>query len=104
ATFPGGRQVAVRPVWVSACTQRFHLAGFAYAAAWRGPSELATYSRFGLGDGLVITPASLNPAGPASPGVWVNLDTSRVDIAISQSANPIGKGTVNGQIWPISTS
>jgi hypothetical protein len=104
ATFPGGRQVSVRPVWVSACTQRFHLAGFAYAAAWRGPSELATYSRFGLDDGLVITPADLNPAGPASPGVWVNLDTSRVDIAISEGANPIGAGRVNGQIWHIRVS
>jgi hypothetical protein len=104
ATFPGGRQVSVRPVWVSACTQRFHLAGFAYAEHGPQPSEIATYDRFGLGDGLVIAPADLSPAGHTSPGVWVNLDTSRVDIAISQGANPIGTGTVDGQIWHISTS
>jgi hypothetical protein len=104
ATFPGGRQVSVRPVWVSACTQRFHLAGFAYAEHGLQPSEIATYDRFGLGDGLVIAPADLSPTGPTSPGVWVNLDTSRVDIAISQGANPIGTGTVDGQIWHISAS
>jgi hypothetical protein len=104
ATFPGGRQVSVRPVWVSACTQRFHLAGFAYAEHGPQPSELATYDRFGLGDGLVISPADLSPVGPARPGVWVNLDTSRVDIAISQGANPIGTGAVDGQIWHISVS
>ena len=61
ATFPGGRQVSVRPVWVSACTQRFHLAGFAYAEHGTQPSEIATYDRFGLGDGLVIAPADLSP-------------------------------------------
>ena len=101
ATFPGGRQVSVRPVWVSACTQRFHLAGFAYAKHGPQPSEIATYDRSGLGDGLVIAPADLSPADRTSPGVWVNLDTSRVDIAISQDANPIGTGTVDGQIWHI---
>jgi hypothetical protein len=104
ATFSGGRQVSVRPVWVSACTQRFHLAGFAYAEHGPQPSEIATYDRFGLGDGLVITPADLSPAGPTSPGVWANLDTSRVDIAISQSANPIGTGTVGGQVWHVRAS
>jgi hypothetical protein len=104
ATFPGGRQVSVRPVWVSACTQRFHLAGLAYSGARNGPSELATYSRSGLGDGLVVTPADLRPAGPTSPGVWVNLDDSPGDIEASQGAAPIGAGTVGGQTWHIRSS
>ena len=104
ATFPSGRQVSVRPVWVSACTQRFHLAGFAYAGAPHGPSELATYSRFGVGDSLVITAASQSPASPARPAVWVNLDTSRADIAISKLTNPIGTGTVAGMTWRVRTS
>ena len=64
ATFPGGRQVSVRPVWVSACTQRFHLAGFAYAEHGPQPSEIATYDRFGLGDGLVISPGRPEPGRP----------------------------------------
>jgi hypothetical protein len=104
ATFPGGRRVSVRPVWVSACTQRFHIAGFAYAGAKRSPSELATYSALGLGDGLRITLTDVNPADASSPGIWVNLDTSRVDIAISEDANPIGAGRINGQTWHIGTS
>jgi hypothetical protein len=104
ATFPGGRKVSMRPVWVSACAQRFHLAGFAYAGARNGPSELATYSRFGLGDGLVMTPADLIPARPASAGVWVNLDDSPGDIEASRGAVPIGAGTVAGQTWRIRSS
>ena len=91
ATFPDGRQVSVRPVWVSACTQRFHLAGFAYAGAPRGPSELATYSKSGAGDSLAVTSASLSSGGPAGPALWANLDTSRVDIAISSSRTRSGR-------------
>jgi len=109
ATFPDGRQVSVRPVWVSACTQRFHLAGLAYAGARGGPSELASYSRFApgnsvLGDSLVIASASPSPASPARAEVWANLDTSRVDIAISKLTNPIGAGTVAGLTWHVRTS
>ena len=104
ATFPDGRQVSVRPVWVSACTQRFHLAGFAYAGAPRGPSELATYSRSGVGDSLAVTSASLSSGGPAGPTPWANLDISRVDIAISKLTNPIGTGRVAGMTWHVSTS
>jgi len=104
ATWPNGGKVSVRPVWVSACAQRFRLAGFAYAAAKGGPSELATYSRLGLGDGLIVTPDQLSPAGPVTPGVWVNLDSSRGDVAASQAASPIGTGTINGQVWHIQVS
>ena len=112
AVFPGGRRLSVRPVWVSACAQRFHLAGFAYAKAPRGISELATYSGAGLDDGLVITPADLSPltpadltpAGPTSPGIWSNLDDSQADVAASEAQYPIGAGNVGGQIWHIRTS
>lgn len=111
AIFPGGRRLSVRPVWVPACTQRFHLAGFAYAGG-HGPNELATYSRLGLGDGLAITPADVNPLtppaltlfGPTSPGIWSNLDDSEAHIAASDAQYPIGHGTVAGQIWHIRTS
>jgi hypothetical protein len=112
AVFPGGRRLSVRPVWVSACAQRFHLAGFAYAKAAGDISELATYSRLGLGDGLVITPADLNPLtspaltllGPTSPGIWANLDDSQADVAASEAQSPIGAGNIGGQVWHIRTS
>jgi hypothetical protein len=104
ATFPSGRQVSVRPVWVSACTQRFHLVGFAYAGAPRGPSELTTYSKSGVGDSLVVTSASLSSRGTTGPALWANLDTSRVDIAISKLTNPIGTGRVAGLTWHVSTA
>ncbi len=112
AVFPGGRRLPVRPVWVPACGLRFHLAGFAYARAAGDPSELTTYSRSWLDDGLVITPADLNPLtspaltllGPTSPGIWANLDDSRAHIAASEAQYPVGHGTVAGQIWHIRTS
>ena len=42
--------------------------------------------------------------GPTTPGVWANTDKNRVDIAFSRDAQPIGTGTVNGQVWHIRTS
>jgi hypothetical protein len=112
AVLPGGRRLSVRPVWVAACGQRFHLAGFAYARAAGDVSELATYARFGPGDSLVITPADLNPLtspaltllGPTSPGIWANLDDSRADITASEAQHPIGAGNIGGLVWHIRTS
>ncbi len=36
-----------------ACGKSFNLAGFAFASPRNAPSEIATYSRYGLGEGLV---------------------------------------------------
>jgi len=105
-SFPGGRQVSARPVRVRACGTSFNLAGLAFADARRTPTEIATYSSFGLGDGLILdsNAAVWTVFGPTSPGIWINLDKSRADIAASQAATPIGAGTVTGQAWHVRVS
>jgi len=105
-SFPGGRQISARPVRVRACGTSFNLAGLAFADARRTPSEIATYTSFGLGDGLILdsNAAVWTVFGPTSPGIWINLDKSRADIAASQAAVPIGAGTVTGQAWHIRVS
>jgi hypothetical protein len=103
--FPGGWQETVRPVWVSACTQRFHLAGLVLPGPGRG-GEIDTYIGQGFDEGLSFVNGGSGTSlfgRPSAPGVWANLDTSRADIAASQAASPIGHGTVAGQIWHIRT-
>ncbi len=105
-TFPGGRRLTVRPVWVQACGQRFHLAGFAFSLPGPGVSRLATYARFGLDEGLQV---NFRIAGThAIPGMWADWNTSRADIAAAKASVPIGTGTVLGMIvayqdraWPV---
>ena len=101
ATFPGGRRLAVRPVWVQACGQRFHLAGFVFARPGRGVSTLTTYSKSGLGESLRV---NFRAAGAhAVPGLWADWDAARADIAASRAEMSIGTGTVAGMIWRIKT-
>jgi hypothetical protein len=104
-TFPDSRRVSARPVRVRACGTSFNLAGFAFGTR-RPPSEISTYTKYGLDESLVLNPgipmASLY--GANGPGIWANLDKSRSDIAASQDAYPIGAGTVSGQIWHIRVS
>ena len=98
-TFPNGRQISATPVRVRACGTSFNLAGLAYDLRHL-PSEIATYSRFGPDETLGVNFAiATNVFEPTTPGIWMNLDNSRADIAASQAGNPIGTGTVNGQIW-----
>ena len=98
-TFANGRSVAGRPVRVRACGTSFNLAGFAFD--WRHPlSEIATYNSLGLDQGMNVSFAMATSVNESTtPGIWMNLDNSRADIAASQAGNPIGTGTVNGQIW-----
>ncbi len=104
-TFPDGRRSSARPVRVRACGTSFNLAGFAFGTH-RPPSEISTYTKYGLDEGLVLNPgvpgASLY--GAIAPGIWANLDKSRADIAATLVATPIGAGTVNGLIWHIKVS
>jgi hypothetical protein len=103
-TFPSGRQISATPVRVRACGTSFNLAGLAYDSR-HVPSEIATYTRFGLGEGLNVTFAMATSVFESTtPGIWMNLDNSRADIAASQAGSPIGTGTVNGQIWHMWTS
>jgi hypothetical protein len=102
ATFPGGGRLAVRPVWVSACGQRFHLAGFALAWARGGISTLATYARFGSDESLNVHFSIAG--GQFLPGVWVNWDITPADVAASKAATTIGRGTVDGHVWHIRTA
>ena len=100
-TFPGGRRLTVRPVWVQACGQRFHLAGFAFSLPGPGVSRLATYARFGFDDSLQV---NFRVAGThAIPGMWADWNASRADIAAAQASMRIGTGTVFGMIWHIRT-
>ena len=104
-TSPGGRTITARAVQVRACGITFNLAGFAFAQR-HGPTEIATYGRFGLGDGLVVNTgsASVSMFAPTSPGVWSNLDKTQAHIAASQAEHPIGAGTTGTQIWHIRAS
>jgi hypothetical protein len=98
-TFPDGRQISATPVRVRACGTSFNLAGLAFDSRHL-PSEIATYTRFWLGDGLNVNLTMATSFFEyTTPGMWMNLDNSRADIAASQAGNPIGTGTVNGQIW-----
>jgi hypothetical protein len=102
---PRGWRIAARAVPVRACGKSFNLAGFAFASPRNAPTEIGTYGKYGLDEGLVLnvaTDASL--FGPAAPGIWVNLDKTRADIAATEAATPIGTGTVYGQIWHIRVS
>jgi hypothetical protein len=100
-TSPDGRSISARAVQVRACGTTFNLAGFAFAQR-HPPAEIATYGRFGLGDGLIVNIGTITSLfGPTAPGIWANLDKSRSDIAASQARHPIGTGTVSGQIWHI---
>jgi hypothetical protein len=101
-----GTQLTVRPVRVSACGRSFDLAGFAFAKARHNVMELDTYTSLGLDEGLPLTNSAGagNVFGTTPPGVWANTDASKADIAASWAAQPIGHGTVNGQVWHIRTS
>jgi hypothetical protein len=98
-TFPNGRQISATPVRVRACSTSFTLAGLAFDSR-HIPSKIATYTEFGLDESLDVNLAMATSVNESTtPGIWLNLDNSRTDIAISQAGNPIGAGTVNGQIW-----
>lgn len=101
-TFPGGRRLAVRPVWVSACGQRFHLAGFAFALPRPGASTLSTYTKAGFDEGLGVNFSIA--AMRVNAGIWVDWDMSQADLATSSAASLIGTGTVAGQVWHIRTA
>jgi hypothetical protein len=103
-TFGDGRRVTARPVQVRACGTSFNLAGLAYDRSHGTASEIATYNGFGLAQGLVLGSGTASVFGPTSPGIWVNMDKSRSDIAASQAGQLIGTGTVSGQIWHIWSS
>jgi hypothetical protein len=103
ATLPSGRHLAVRPIWVSACGQRFHLAGFTYANPLRGISQLSTSTLSGPDESLVITQAHSAHGGNTGAGIWANLDKAAADIAASWASEPIGTGTVAGMTWHIKT-
>jgi hypothetical protein len=98
-TFPDRRQISATPVRVRACGTSFNLAGLAFDSR-HVPSEIATYTRFGLDEGVDVNYAMATSVFESTtPGIWLNLDNSRTDIAASQAGSPIGTGTVNGQIW-----
>jgi len=102
--FPSGRQISATPVRVRACGTSYNLAGLAYDSRHL-PSEIATYTRFGLDEGLDVNIAmDTTVFESTTPGIWMNLDNSRAHIAASQAGRPIGTGTVNGQIWHMWTS
>ena len=101
---PGGGQLSVRPVWVTLCGQRFHLAGFAFTRTTRAISVLSSYTKPGPDEDLVLESQGKSLFGTASAGVWANLDKSRADIAASWAYNVIGTGTIAGQRWRLDTA
>ena len=95
---PRGWRIAARAVPIRACGKSFNLAGFAFASPRNAPTEVGTYGRSGLDEGLVLNVSTdANLFGPAAPGIWVNLDKTRADIAATEAATPIGAGTVDGR-------
>ena len=100
-TFLNGRSLSVDAVWVSACGQRFHLAGFVYANSDRGIRQLSA-SPSGMSESLSFAYGGSGSGSTA--GVWLNFDNSRADVAASQAYRPIGTGTVGSQRWQIDTS
>ena len=105
-TSPDGRSITARAVQVRACGTTFNLAGFAFAQR-HGPTEIATYGRFGLGDGLVVNTgsASVSMFAATSPGVWCEpgQDPGRTSLP-PRSEHPIGTGTTGTQTWHIRAS
>jgi hypothetical protein len=105
ATLSDGRTLGVHPVRVAACGQSLHLAGFLFADSQDGVSQLATYSRHGFAERLVLTDRatgrSVFAVTPA--GIWANLDESPGNIAASQANRLIGTGKVGGKTWRIRT-
>jgi hypothetical protein len=104
ATSPNGSSISAPAVRVRACGTSFNLAGLAFDTR-HTPSELATYNRFGLNEGLDISFAiATSVFEPTTPGIWMNLDNFRADIAASRAGHLIGTGTVRGQTWHIWSS
>jgi hypothetical protein len=105
ADLPGG-SVSQRPVTLTLCGQRFHLAGFAFGHPRRGVTQISAYSALGLEETLDLPPATFTDgtllSGTFSAGVWQNLDTSRADNEAS-SATAIGSGRIGGISWTIKT-
>jgi hypothetical protein len=102
ASWPGGRTLTVRPVWVSGCGgERFRMAGFAFDNT-RGVAPLLTVEGYGYSESLGLGYPGL--LGHTPPGLWANTDNDRFDIASSRAAQRIGAGTVHGQVWHIRTS
>jgi hypothetical protein len=100
-TWPGGRTLTVRPVWVSGCGQRFHLAGFAFGNT-QGVVPILTVEGYGYSESIGLGYPGL--LGHTPPGVWANTDKDRVDVTSSRAAQPIGAGTITGLAWHIRTA
>jgi hypothetical protein len=94
ATFLNGTWLAVRPVWVSACGQRFHLDGFLFADSRRAVTQLIS----GTSNEQFF--ASSGQGGGSPAGLWTNFDGSRADLRAGTSGL-IGQGTTNGAYWTI---
>ena len=103
-----GRSLTVRPIRVSPCAgEHLLLAGFAFDNTQRGAPLLnvkghAGFSRYAFAEGVNLAYPGLLRS--AAPGVWANTDKNRVDIGSSRAAQPIGAGTVDGQVWHIGTA
>lgn len=106
ADLPGGGSVSQRPVTLTLCGQRFHLAGFAFGHAQRGVTRISAYSQLGLEESLYMPPGTFThsplPSTTFSAGVWDNTTTSATDIQRS-SAAPISSGRIGGVSWTIKT-
>lgn len=107
ADLPGGRSVSQRPVTVTLCGQRFHLAGFAFGHPQRGITQLTAYSALGQEETLDLPPGTFTagtlPSGTFAAGVWENLDKSAADNAASSDTTVIGSGRIAGTAWTITT-
>jgi len=102
ATWRDGRSLNIGPVQVTGCGgEHFRLAGFAFDNT-HGIAPILTVEGYGYSESLGLGYPGL--FGHTAPGVWANTDKNRVDIAPSRAAEPIGRGTVNGQIWNIRAS
>jgi hypothetical protein len=98
ATFTGGRGLTVRPVWVAACTQRFHLAGFVFAGPPQRLSQLGASGRGGSVNGMVF---SYGPGGGPARGIWV---TYRAGKPLVAADSVIGRGRILSSSWAITES
>jgi hypothetical protein len=96
ATFLNGTWLAVRPVWVSACSQRFHLAGFVYADSRHAVTQLIS----GTSNEQFFSSSSGRALASSQAGLWTNFDGSRTDLGAGTSG-VIGQGTTNGAPWTI---
>jgi hypothetical protein len=106
ATLPGGRSITAHPVAVTACGQRFRLAGFAFRNDRGNITTLSVSGPASAESTESVSASGGSPSlfGPTPPGMWANLDSSRADVAASRAENSIGTGTVDGQVWHIRTS